>query len=81
MSGLISVTGQPGEIPMRVGIPIGDLCAGFFHPTSIPTGVYKTSDGCMNIAVFGSTIWERFCHILGAPKWIADERYRDRQAR
>src|SRR3546814_9995540 len=30
MSGLMSVTGLPGEAPMRVGIPIGDLCAGIF---------------------------------------------------
>ena len=46
--------------------------AGNFHPTSIPTGVYKARDGYMNIAVFGSKIWERFCHILGAPEWITD---------
>jgi hypothetical protein len=35
--------------------------AGNYHPTSIPTGVYKARDGYMNIAVFGSKIWERFC--------------------
>jgi formyl-CoA transferase len=134
MSGLMSVTGQPGEGPMRVGIPIGDLCAGIFaaqgilvallerersgkgqwvqtslleatiymmdfqtsrwliegdipaqagnfHPTSIPTGVYKARDGYINIAVFGSKIWERFCGILGAPEWVADERFKDKSAR
>jgi len=134
MSGLMSVTGMPGEGPMRVGIPIADLCAGIFaaqgillallereasgkgqwlhtsllesmvymmdfqtsrwliegeiptqagnyHPTSIPTGVYKAKDGYMNIAVFGSKIWERFCDILGAPQWVTDERYKDKQGR
>jgi formyl-CoA transferase len=134
MSGLMSVTGKPGEGPMRVGIPIADLCAGIFaaqgvlvallereasgkgqwlhtsllesmvymmdfqtsrwlidgdvptqagnyHPTSIPTGVYKAKDGYMNIAVFGSKIWERFCDILGAPEWVTDERYKDKQGR
>ena len=134
MGGLMSVTGQPGEAPMRVGIPIADLCAGIFaaqgilvallerdssgrgqwlhtsllesmvymmdfqtsrylidgeigtqagnfHPTSIPTGVYKARDGYMNIAVFGSKIWERFCNILGAPEWIEDPRYHDKPAR
>ena len=134
MSGLMSVTGLPGEGPMRVGIPIADLCAGIFaaqgilvallerdasgkgqwlhtsllesmvymmdfqtsrwliegdipkqagnyHPTSIPTGVYKAKDGYMNIAVFGSKIWERFCDILGAPEWVTDERYKDKQGR
>jgi formyl-CoA transferase len=134
MGGLMSVTGTPGEAPMRVGIPIADLCAGIFaaqgilvalleretsgkgqflhtsllesmvymmdfqtsrylvdgevatqagnfHPTSIPTGVYKARDGYMNIAVFGSKIWERFCNILGAPEWIKDERYHDKPSR
>lgn len=55
--------------------------AGNFHPTSIPTGVYQARDGYMNIAVFGSKIWERFCHILGAPQWIADARYQDKASR
>ncbi|WP_298933492.1 CaiB/BaiF CoA-transferase family protein [uncultured Ramlibacter sp.] len=134
MGGLMSVTGIPGDGPVRVGIPIADLCAGIFaaqgilvalleretsgkgqflhtsllesmvymmdfqtsrylidgevasqagnyHPTSIPTGVYKARDGYMNIAVFGSKIWERFCNILGAPEWIADGRYHDKLGR
>src|ERR1700730_8149271 len=55
--------------------------AGNFHPTSIPTGVYKARDGYLNIAVFGSKIWERFCNILGAPEWINDDRYKDKAAR
>jgi crotonobetainyl-CoA:carnitine CoA-transferase CaiB-like acyl-CoA transferase len=134
MGGLMSVTGLPGQGPVRVGIPIADLCAGIFaaqgilvallerehsgrgqfvhtsllesmvymmdfqtarwtvdgevaqqagnfHPTSIPTGVYRARDGWMNIAVFGSKIWERFCDILGAPEWATDPRYVDKAAR
>src|SRR6187551_2368664 len=134
MGGLMSVTGMVEQGPMRVGIPIADLCAGIFaaqgilvalleraasgkgqwlhtsllesmvymmdfqtsrflidgevatqagnfHPTSIPTGVYKARDGYMNIAVFGSKIWERFCAILGAPEWVSDARYHDKQGR
>jgi formyl-CoA transferase len=134
MGGLMSVTGLPGQGPVRVGIPIADLCAGIFaaqgilvallereasgkgqwlhtsllesmvymmdfqtarwltegevpsqagnyHPTSIPTGVYKARDGFLNIAVFGSKIWERFCNILGAPEWVTDDRYKDKAAR
>ncbi|MCX7319497.1 MAG: CoA transferase, partial [Hyphomicrobiales bacterium] len=106
MGGLMSITGAPGEGPMRVGIPVADLTAGLFcamgiltallerdvsgqgqwvqtsllqaqifmldfqaarwlmegevpqqagnnHPTSIPTGVFKTSDGYINIATTG----------------------------
>jgi len=134
MGGLMSVTGLPGQGPLRVGLPIADLCAGIFaaygvtvallereasgkgqwlhtslleaqiymmdfqtarwtiegeipgqagnfHPTSIPTGVYRTRDGYINIAVFGGKIWERFCHTLGAPEWIADERSATKTAR
>lgn len=134
MGGLMSVTGLPGQGPVRVGIAIADLCAGIFaaqgilvallereasgrgqwvhtslleamvcmmdfqtarwtvdgevpqqagnfHPTSIPTGVYRARDGYMNIAVFGSKIWERFCHILGAPEWIDDPRFHDKPSR
>src|SRR3954470_9705902 len=114
MGGLMSITGLPGQGPMRVGIPIADLTAGLFcalgilvallerekskkgqhvttsllqaqifmldfqgarwliegdvpkqagnnHPTSIPTGVFKTADGHINIASTGSKIWARFC--------------------
>jgi crotonobetainyl-CoA:carnitine CoA-transferase CaiB-like acyl-CoA transferase len=134
LGGLMSVTGLAGQGPVRVGIPIADLCAGIFaaqgilvallereqsgrgqwvqtsllqamvsmmdfqtarwlidgevaaqagnfHPTSIPTGVYKARDGYMNIAVFGSKIWERFCTTLGAPEWIADPRFHDKAGR
>ena len=61
-----------GEIPGQ---------AGNFHPTSIPTGVYRTQDGYINIAVFGGRIWERFCEALGAPEWVGDERSKSKSAR
>jgi len=119
MGGLMSITGLPGQGPVRVGIPIADLSAGLFcalgilvallerekskkgqhittslleaqifmldfqgarwlidgvvapqagnnHPTSIPTGVFKTADGHINIASTGSKIWARFCDAAGA---------------
>src|ERR1700704_628460 len=134
MGGLMSVTGMPEHGPLRVGIPIADLCggifaaygvtvallereasgkgqwlhtslleaqmymmdfqtarwtldgeipgqAGNFHPTSIPTGVYKTKDGFINIAVFGGKIWERFAEAMGAPEWITDARSKDKAGR
>ena len=134
MGALMSVTGLPGHGPLRVGIPIADLCGGIFaaygvtvallereqsgkgqwlhtslleamlymmdfqaarwtvdheipgqagnsHPTSIPTGVFKTSDGHINIAVFGGKIWERFAEALDAPEWIGDERSKTKSAR
>ena len=122
MGGLMSITGVPGEGPMRVGIPIADLCAGHFcaqgillalyerersgkgqwlhtsllqamiamldfqaarytvsgqvagqagnnHPTSIPTGVFQTKDGYINIAVAGEATWGRFCQSLNKEEW------------
>jgi formyl-CoA transferase len=128
MGGLMSITGLPGQGPVRVGIPIADLTAGIFlaqgilvallerevsgegqwvrtslleaqifmldfqasrwlldkdvpkqagnnHPTSIPTGVFKTTDGYINIAAAGQVIWERFCRAIEAPELIADPAY------
>jgi formyl-CoA transferase len=134
MGGLMSITGTPGQGPMRVGIPVADLTAGLFcamgiltallerevsgegqwvqtsllqaqifmldfqaarwlmekevakqagnnHPTSIPTGVFKTSDGFINIATTGGKIWERCAEALGAPEWITDATYAAASAR
>jgi len=41
--------------------------AGNNHPTSIPTGVFKTKDGHMNIAAAGDIMWDRLCEVLDAP--------------
>jgi formyl-CoA transferase len=129
MGGLMSITGLPGQGPVRVGIPIADLTAGIFlaqgvlvallerevsgegqwvqtsllqaqifmldfqgarwlvdhdvpkqagnnHPTSIPTGVFKTRDGHINIAVAGQVIWERFCKAVEAPQLLANLSYK-----
>jgi crotonobetainyl-CoA:carnitine CoA-transferase CaiB-like acyl-CoA transferase len=134
MGGLMSITGAPGEGPMRVGIPVADLTAGLFcaigiltallerdvsgegqwvqtsllqaqifmldfqasrwlmekdvarqagnnHPTSIPTGVFKTKDGHLNIAVTGQVIWERFCNAAGHPEWIANPDFKSSKVR
>ncbi|BBK41183.1 CoA transferase [Allostella vacuolata] len=134
MGGLMSITGRPGDGPMRVGIPIADLTAGLFcalgiltalhertrsgrgqwvqtsllqaqvamldfqatrwlmdgevpkqagnnHPTTIPTGVFATADGHVNIAVTGQKIWEKFCRALDAADWIADPDYATGRAR
>jgi formyl-CoA transferase len=128
MGGLMSITGAPGEGPMRVGIPVADLTAGLFcamgiltallerevsgkgqwvqtsllqaqifmldfqaarwlmekevakqagnnHPTSIPTGVFKTSDGYINIATTGGRIWERCAQAIGAQELYSHPDY------
>lgn len=123
MGGLMSITGEPGRGPMRVGIPIADLTSGLLlaqaimlalynrertgkgqwvhtslieaqifmldfqasrwlmkgevakqagndHPTSIPTGVFPTQDGYINIAAAGDKMWKRAAEALGAAALI-----------
>jgi formyl-CoA transferase len=49
--------------------------AGNNHPTSIPTGVFKTKDGHINIASTGQKIWERLCRAIAAEELIAHPDY------
>ena len=134
MGGLMSITGLPGQGPVRAGVPIADLCAGLScalgvltallerevtgkgqwvqasllqaqifmldfqaarwllekevppqagnnHPTSIPTGVFKTADGHINIASAGEAIWQRLCRAIEAPELLDDPRYAGGAAR
>ncbi|MSO77525.1 MAG: CoA transferase [Alphaproteobacteria bacterium] len=42
--------------------------AGNDHPTTIPTGVFPTQDGAINIALGGALMWKRFCEVMGADR-------------
>jgi formyl-CoA transferase len=128
MGGLMSITGLPGQGPVRVGIPVADLCAGVLcaqgillaliereksgrgqwvttsllqaqvfmldfqasrwlndgvvpgqagnnHPTHIPTGVFRTADGYINIGASGKAMWERLCRAIGAAELLDDPRF------
>ena len=55
--------------------------AGNDHPTSIPTGVFETADGHINIATSGGAIYERLCRAIGAPALIRDPRFATGDAR
>ena len=134
MGGLMSITGAPGEGPMRVGIPVADLTAGLFcamgiqtaliereksglgqwvntsllqaqifmldfqaarwlseknvagqagnnHPTSVPTGVFKTTDGSINLAVAGETIWKRFVEAIDKKEWLDKDEFKGAKER
>src|SRR3954451_4770085 len=134
MGGLMSITGLPGQGPVRVGIPIADLTAGIFlsqaillalmergrtgkgqwvhtslleaqifmldfqasrwliagevpgqagndHPTGIPTGVFPTSDGHINIAASGDHMFRRFCEAADAQHLLNDPDYATGAAR
>jgi crotonobetainyl-CoA:carnitine CoA-transferase CaiB-like acyl-CoA transferase len=134
MGGLMSVTGLPGQGPVRVGIPIADLTAGFNlamgvlvallereksglgqwvhtslleaqitmmdfqaarylkdgevpgqagnnHPTGIPTGVFETSDGAINIQAGSPHMYVRLCDMLGAKELSENPDYKDPEGR
>ena len=49
--------------------------AGNDHPTGIPTGVFKTLDGHINIAASGQTMFHRLCAALGAESLTGDPRF------
>jgi formyl-CoA transferase len=125
MGGLMSITGLPGQGPVRSGIPLADLSTGNYaamgafiallerevsgegqwvqtsllqsqiamldfqaarwtvarevpgqagndHPTSIPTGVFPTADGHVNIAASGQHMFRRLCEALEAPALVSD---------
>ena len=44
MGGLMSITGLPGQGPVRVGIPIADLCAGLFCAMGILTALLEREE-------------------------------------
>ncbi len=125
MGGIMSVTGLPGQGPVRAGIPVADLTAGLYtaigilvallerettgkgrwvhtslleamvammdfqatrwtmagdvakqagndHPTTTPTGLFRTSDGVINLAGGGQQMWDRIVATLGLEEEARD---------
>jgi formyl-CoA transferase len=130
----MSITGLPGQGPVRVGIPIADLTSGLLlaqaillalyqrettgrgqwvhtslleaqifmldfqaarwlisgevakqagndHPTSVPTGVFPTKDGQINIAAAGTGLWKRLCTAIGATELLSVPEFATTQLR
>jgi formyl-CoA transferase len=128
LGGVMSVTGLPGQGPVRAGIPVADLAAGLYlaqgilvallereksgkgqwvhtsllqamvtmldfqatrwlmdgaippqagndHPTNIPTGVFRTQDGHINVAASGQSMFRRLCAALGLESLTDDPRF------
>ncbi len=133
MGGLMSITGLPGQGPVRAGIAVSDSSAGLYcafgivlallerersgtgqwvqtsllqaliamldfqaarwlvsrevprqagnsHPTAIPTGVFQTADGYINIAAAGD-LFPRLCNAIGMPELITHSDYADFKSR
>jgi len=55
--------------------------AGNNHPTSIPTGVFPTSDGHINVAAAGGHMWIRFCEAVEAPQFLENPDYATSESR
>ena len=134
MGGLMSVTGLPGQGPVRAGVALVDLSAGAFvvqgilmallerevtgkgrwvqtsllesmiwmldfqaarwladgevaqqsgnnHPTAIPSGLFPTSDGQIQIAATGDKLFARFCTLAGAKELLDEPDYATPQLR
>lgn len=137
MSGLMSITGEPGRGPMKAGFSVADVSGGLFaalgifvalyerersglgqhvqtsllqsmvfmmdflaaqyamsgkvatqhgnqHPTGVPSDVYKTIDGAVNIAPLPQ-MWPDFCramgldHLIDHPDYDTPAKRRDRR--
>ena len=61
-----------GEVPAQ---------AGNDHPTSMPTSVYPTADGFVNIAAAGTVIYTRLCEAIGAPELAQHPDYANAELR
>ncbi|MGH7779903.1 MAG: CaiB/BaiF CoA transferase family protein [Candidatus Binataceae bacterium] len=130
MGGLMSLTGLPGQGPVRAGIAIADTTSGLYcamgilvallerevsglgqwvqtsllqaqiaildfqatrwlmdgrvpqqagndHPTAIPTGVFETIDGRINIAAVGQAMFAGLARVMETPRWTSDPRFAD----
>lgn len=51
------------------------------HPLTVPTGVFSTSDGHLNVAAIGQTMWKRLCEALEIPELVDDPELADDPAR
>ena len=55
--------------------------AGNEHPTGMPTGVFATKDGHINVAAAGDVLYRRLCKAIGAEALASDERFATGAAR
>ena len=134
MGGLQSITGIPGQGPLRVGIPICDLTSGMYlaigvlsalherhrtgkgrwvhtslleamvgmldyqvarwtmagvvppqtgneHPINVPTSLFPTKDGHVNIAAGSDHIFTRFCQALDCEELLEVPEFADNKLR
>ena len=73
MSGLMSVTGEPGRGPMRVGIPISDIVTGLFTALGIMTALVERNKSSKGQWVQSSLLeCQTFMLDLSAARYLVD---------
>ena len=60
MSGLMSVTGEPGGGPVKCGVPVGDFCAGLYAAYTITASLAQARETgrgvCIDCSMLGSLV-------------------------
>ena len=74
MGGLMSITGLPGQGPVRVGIPIDDLCAGIFLAQGILVALHEREKSGEGQWVHTSLLQaQMFMLDFQAARWLVDK--------
>ena len=73
LGGLMSITGQPGQGPMRVGIPIADLSAGIFCALGVVLALLQREDTGVGRWVHTSLLESQIAMLdFQAARWLVD---------
>ena len=73
LGGLMSITGQPGQGPMRVGIPIADLSAGIFCALGVVLALLQREDTGVGRWVHTSLLESQIAMLdFQAVRWLVD---------
>ena len=73
IGGLMSITGLPGQGPVRVGIPVADLCAGLFCALGILVAIIEREDSGKGQWIKTSLLEAQvFMLDFQAARWLVD---------
>jgi crotonobetainyl-CoA:carnitine CoA-transferase CaiB-like acyl-CoA transferase len=72
LTGLAGLAALAGEPPPRMGSQ---------SPLAVPSGVFATADGHVQVVAYNERQWRAICTALDQPGWLEDERSADAAAR
>ena len=86
--GIMAVTGEEGQAPVRAGISVVDMGTGEppkRHGSGVrgiaPYQAYDCADGYLVVAVSNDRLFANLARELGHPEWLDDPRFTDNPAR